>query len=252
MPWGAVAGAVVGSVANKALNSDKNGGAGTQTQTNSKEPWAAAQPWLLQNMATGQAMQQQLQAQPFNAQQQQAYANQYAQSDYMRNLVPSLLNQMQGQQVGFDKANPDARQTAWDWNATTGLAGAGANAGSMVNAAAAQAAADAAAKAKKPSGDFTNFDIASNPMAGYYGAYLGMANQFTDGGAGIKDLFKGALGDAGGAGYGDFKYGQDLPKKGTQGWRDMQEYFAYGGSDPFNLYGKMDAGTAAGGLLGST
>ena len=98
MPWGAVAGAVVSYGLNEMGGKDKNGGAGTQTNT--KEPWLAAQPWIQSNMRQGQTLQNQLTAQPFSPQQQAAYNNSYAQSDYMRNLVPSLLGQMNQQQVG--------------------------------------------------------------------------------------------------------------------------------------------------------
>jgi hypothetical protein len=216
---------------------DKNGGAGAQTQT--KEPWAAAQPWITNNMQRGQALQNQLTAQPFSAQQEQAYNNSYAQSDYMRSLVPSLLGQMQNQQVGFDRtgAQPN-KQNAWNW---AGLMGEGSpniggGSGTMQAAAQLQAELDAARKANK-GGDFKQMNAADFPMAGYYGAYMGMGNQMTDGGAGIKSAFQSALGDAGGAGYGEFKYGQPMPEKGTKAYRDMQEYKQYGGNDPFNLYG---------------
>lgn len=40
-------------------------------------------------------------------------------------------------------------------------------------------------------------------------------------------------------GYGTFNYG-DQPAQGTQEWRDMQEYFNWGGGDEDNLYGRKD------------
>ena len=243
MPWGAVAGAVASYGLSKMGGDDKNGGAGASTQ--SKEPWLMAQPWITSNMQQGQALQQQLAAQPFSPQQQQAYNNSYAQSDYMRSLVPSLLGQMQNQQVGFDRTGQQPnKQNAWDWS---GLLGSGApniggGSGSMQSA---QAQADAdAAKKNADSGDFKQFDAASNPLAGYYAAYMGMGNSMTDGGAGVKQAFQSALGDAGGAGYGQFKYGQPAPDKGTKAYRDMQEYFQYGGNDPFNLYGHAPSADA--------
>jgi hypothetical protein len=252
MTWGYIGGAAVGVVGNALLNSNKGssqtaGGAGTTTDT--KAPWAAAQPWIQQNMAQGQALQNQYANQPFNLQQQQAFNNQYAQSDYMRQLVPSLLSQMQGQPVGFNRADPTAKPAAWNWGlsgsgsgANLGLGGADA-VGSMQAAQAAQAAADAAAK-KKPSGDFTQFN--GNPMAGYYAAFMSPETMslMTDQGKGVKSAFQSALGDAGGAGYGAFKYGSAMPEKGTQAYRDMNEYFNYGGNDPYNLYGRAPSASA--------
>lgn len=247
MTWGYIGGAAVGVVGSALLSdSGSKSGGGAGTTTNTKEPWAAAQPWIQQNLQQGQALQNRYTDQPFNLQQQQAYNNQYAQSDYMRQLVPSLLNQMQGQQVGFDRtgAQPN-KQNAWQWglngdgsgNLGMGLSGADA-VGSMQAAQAAQAAADAAAKNKKPSGDFTQFN--GNPLAGYYAAYMDPStmNLMSDQGAKVKQSFQSALGDAGGAGYGAFKYGGAAPDKGTQAYRDMQEYFQYGGNDPYNLYGR--------------
>jgi hypothetical protein len=230
-------------VANKALSSDKNGGAGTQTNT--KEPWLMAQPWINQNMAQGQALQSQLAAQPFSPQQQAAYNNSYAQSDYMRGLVPSLLGQMSQQQVGFDRNNPQQTgQKAWDW---AGLMGAGSPNLNQQSVGDAQARADAAAAAaaaakKAQAGDFTQFNAQPNTLANYYGAWLSpnSSRMLTDGGEGVRSLFMGALGDSGG-GFGEFKYGQATPAKGTQAFRDMQEYFSYGGNDPYNIYGRAEA-----------
>ena len=261
MPWGAVAGAVASYGLNKLGNSastQTNGGAGTQTDT--KAPWAAAQPWIQQNMQQGQALQQQYQNQPFSPQQQQAYANSYGQSDYMRQLVPSLLNQMQSQPAGFDLNNPTkTQQTPWNWNAG-GLLGSGTGSGGAqgsMTAAQAQADADAAAK-KTASGDFKQFDPSTTPAAGYYAAFMSptTTGMMTDQGAALKSAFTSALGDAGGAGYGDFKYGSAMPAKGTQAYKDMNEYFAYGGNDPYNLYGKAPSTDAQvpvnlSGLLGS-
>src|SRR5690606_8017826 len=120
MSWGAVAGAAVGVVGG-ALTSDKGGGAGASSSSN--EPWANAQPWLVQLLNQGYGMQQDLQNQPFSPQQQTAYDNQFALSDYGRDLIPSLLGQMQNQPVGFDKNNRDARPQAWNWGGSGGLLG---------------------------------------------------------------------------------------------------------------------------------
>lgn len=105
MAWMAVGGAVAGAVVPGLLG---GGGEGGQTQTQSKDPWAAAIPWLTQNLQSGQALQAQYAANPFSAQQQQSYGNQFANSDYMRQLTGSVLGQM-NQQKPFDRTNPSAR-----------------------------------------------------------------------------------------------------------------------------------------------
>lgn len=117
MTWGAVAGAavgVVGSAMSSGGGSQTNGGAGTQTQT--KEPWAAAQPWIMNNLQQGQNLQNAYTAQPFSQLQNDAYTNQGNQSAYMRQAIPSLLGQIGSQQVGFDRNNPNARPTAFNFN----------------------------------------------------------------------------------------------------------------------------------------
>lgn len=210
MSWGAVIGAGAGLLGS-AMSSDKNGGAGTQTQ--SKEPWAPAQPWLMQNLLQGQMLQNGYTANPFSPRQTAAYDNSYAQSDYMRDLIPGLLDQMQDQPVGFDPANPTARPKAWDWNA---LAGAG---GGLGQRSVLGAAAQAAPVAKEDTlGDF----IQQN------GVVSGMNMTGTGGGFGLM----------GNGGFGSFKYGMAAPKAGTKEYRDMTEYFNYGGSDPNNYYGR--------------
>ncbi len=220
MAWiGAAIGAVGGLLSNS-MSSDKNGGAGSSSA--SKEPWAAAQPWLLSNLAQGQALQSQYQAQPFSAQQQAAYDNSYALTDYGRALVPSLLNQIQGQQVGFDKSNPTAKPAAWDWNAVGGLGQT-----SVTNA---KPAADTSSKSM---GD----DLSSfiNQTEGLNGTNSIMTP------GGYADTYGGmqsAYGSAQGAGgYGSFRYGM-ATQPGTQARLDQEKYFLLGGADPNNYYGR--------------
>jgi hypothetical protein len=219
MPWGAVAGAAI-NVIGGAMTKDKNGGAGTTSA--SKEPWSAAAPWLTGVVQQGTELNDYYNKNPFSAQQQAAYDNSYAQSDYMRGLIPSLLGQMQSQPLGYDKDNPDAKAKSWDWNS---LAGGVAGQGSMTAAAAKQAAAeqaarDAAAAAKKKdpwTGDFVN-----------QGTVLGGQEYVGNGGIGS-------------GGFGTWRYGQNsgqAPEIGSQAYRDMMEYFNYGGQDPNNIYGR--------------
>ena len=97
MAWiGAAIGAVGGL-----LSADKKSGGGAGSSSSNREPWAMAVPWLLQNLNQGSALQSQYQAQPISARQRASLDNQYAQSDYMRGLIPGLLGQLQGQPVGF-------------------------------------------------------------------------------------------------------------------------------------------------------
>lgn len=217
MPWGAAIGAV-GSIAASSMASDKNGGAGTATNT--KEPWLLAQPWIQSNMAQGQALQQSLADQPFSAEQLAAQRNIYGQSDYMRGLVPSLLNQLQGQQVGFDRSNPSSvGQKAWDWN----LLGSANNGGLSQESVANPAALPVKPKAEEEAKFMDQGDMLS--------------------GGNMSSLSPNAIGGLLGTGkYGTWTYGMNVPKAGTQEARDMSAYFANGGSDPNNLYGK--GGTA--------
>ena len=105
MTWGAIGGAVVGGIM-----SDSGGGG----QTATKEPWAEAAPWLKENLRLGQQLQGQYQANPFSATQQQAYMNQFGNSDYARTLASSVLGQMNGFQP-FDRSNPTARPTMFQF-----------------------------------------------------------------------------------------------------------------------------------------
>lgn len=243
MTWGAVAGAavgVVGSALTSGGGSQTNGGAGTQTQ--SKEPWAAAQPWIMNNLMQGQNLQNSYTASPFNAQQQAAYGRMGNQTAYMGSLVPSLLGQISGQQLGYNRSNPNARPTAYNFDGNTGM-GSGTSApgssspGGLLsmltsgNNTAANASLNPIA-AQQPAaatpGAFVQQDMGDPQLqatiARTGGGLLG--NQlYVD-----PSQYKGA--------YGSFKYGDPMPQAGTQAYKDMNDYFAYGGADPMNMYGK--------------
>lgn len=111
MPWGSIIGAVGG------LLSDGGGGqqAGS-TQTISKDPWSAADPWLRQQITTGQGLQGYYQNNPFNQQQQNAYGQLSQGNSYVNALIPSLLSQISNQ-PGFDRANPRAKPAGINFNA---------------------------------------------------------------------------------------------------------------------------------------
>ncbi|WP_431107575.1 hypothetical protein [Variovorax paradoxus] len=210
MPWGAAIGAIGGII-----SADKqSGGGGGGSQQSSSEPWMMAQPWMLQNIMQGQSLQNQYTAKPFSAQQEAAYDNSYALNDYVRELVPGLLGQLGGQQVGFDKTKPNARPDAWNWSGLLSDNAPDLGQQSVRNARPAAAPADA--PAKQGGGDFLQQEEVLNGanMSSFDGQTM-----------------------LGGGGYGSFRYGMDV-KPGTKEYRDMSEYFAMGGLDPNDQYGR--------------
>lgn len=223
MSWVAVGGAAVGVVGN-AL-SDKGGGGQGSSQQSSSEPWAPAQPWMVRNIVQGQALQDQMTANPFSPQQQAAYDNSYALNDYTRRLVPGLLSQLQGQQVGFDPSKPDARPQAWNWSGLLSDNAPDLGQKSVLNAR--PPAAPPGAAPAQQGGDFVQQGYGDPQLEKYMqggGDLLGNT-VFID-----PSQYTGK--------YGAFKYGDAMPQAGTQAYKDMNDYFAYGGQDPMNKYGK--------------
>jgi len=230
MTWGAIGGAAVGVIGNAVMSDGKGGGGGgAGSQTASKEPWAPLQPWIMGNAITGQNLQNAYTAQPFSALQNQAYANQNNQSAYMRAAVPSLLGQISGQQVGFDRSNPNARPNAFSFD--------GLMAANRVGQGAAQ---QAGLLSMLNAGQGANTNPAANtpqvttPKSeeGKFTQQNGMVTGMNYTGQG------GPQGLMGSGGYGTFKYGMEMPQPGTQQYRDMSAYFANGGADPNNYYGR--------------
>jgi hypothetical protein len=243
MSWVGIGGAAATAVIGGAMSDGgkSNGGAGTQTQ--SSEPWRQAQPWIMNNLASGQRLQSQYEAQPFNAQQQQAFQNQANQGAYMRAAVPSLLRQMQGQQVGFDRSNPNARPAAFNWDGLLSAAKDGqaaqaaqgggglldmlSNGGGAVNSSLTPMAAPAP---KQDEGTFIQQDMGYTPLQqtlidqGRNPWMMGYT----------QSIAGGAGGPGGTGGYGAYHYG-DNPTPGTPAYRDMMEYFMRGGNDPWNI-----------------
>lgn len=128
MSWVAVGGAVAGGAVGllgESMKDDKNGGAGATTA--SKEPWDMAAPWLRQQIDRGADLQSRYSNNPYSQQQLAAYGNQNALGDYMRQLTPSLLGQMQGQQLGYDPSNPSARPTGFTFIGDTSGTPGGSN-----------------------------------------------------------------------------------------------------------------------------
>lgn len=80
---GPVAGAVVGGMM---------GGDDQQTQTQSRDPWGPAQPWMRQNLQTGQRLQGYYEQNPFNQLQRTSYQNIAGDIDNFRNNInPGLM-----------------------------------------------------------------------------------------------------------------------------------------------------------------
>lgn len=126
MPWGVAAAAVgAGGSLLAAKEAKKNGGAGTTTAT--KDPWGVAEPWLRQQIDRGADLQSRYSNNPFSQQQLAAYGNQNALGDYMRQLTPSLLGQLQGQQLGYDPSKPSARPTGFTFIGDTSGSPGGSN-----------------------------------------------------------------------------------------------------------------------------
>lgn len=212
MPW-SIAAPVIGAVASSALSSggggSSGGGAGSGTQ--SKEPWAPAQPWIMNNLAQGQNLQSAYTAQPFSQLQNQAYNNQNNQSAYMRAVVPGLLAQLSGQPTGYDRNNQNARPQAFDF-ASDGVKGLLAQMASGANNASPMQNTPQVQQPQQDQGNFTQ--------------QTGIIMPPGDGTQGL-----------GTGGYGTFKYGMDAPAPGSQAYRDMSEYLARGGADPYGFYG---------------
>ena len=94
-----------------------------QTSTSRSEPWIYAQPWLRENIESGQRLQEHYQQNPFSADQRRAYDNAFAQSDRFRALAPSLMTQM-GNQRQFDRSNPTLRPNQFNFSAPEPAPGA--------------------------------------------------------------------------------------------------------------------------------
>lgn len=227
MTWFAVGGAAVG-VIGQLTSSDSNGGAGATTAT--KEPWSAAAPWLKSNIATGQSLQNQYAANPFNQQQLNSYGAQSNQTAYINQLIPSLLDQLGNQPTGFDRSNPTARPTAYNFN------GMGRQGGQ-----AAPSGASGGLLGMLSQGNSNSGTSAANPIPSAVappaltgdGSFLQTTQR--DSRDPMPWLWGSERGSAGG--YGAFKYGEAMPQAGTQAYRDMSSYFANGGTDPSNTYG---------------
>jgi hypothetical protein len=94
-----------------------------QTSTSRSEPWSYAQPWMRENIESGQRLQEHYQQNPFSTEQMRAYDNAFGQSDRFRALMPSLMTQMGGQRQ-FDRSNPTLRPNQFNFSAPEATPGA--------------------------------------------------------------------------------------------------------------------------------
>ncbi|WP_341887057.1 hypothetical protein [Variovorax sp. YR752] len=171
----------------------------------------------MNNLMQGQNLQNAYTAQPFSALQNQAYANQGNQSNYMRALVPGLLTQLSQQPLAYDRSNQNARPQAFDFASGDTLKGLLAQ----------MASGQSNAPPIQNTPQVTPPKADEGAFAQQNGIVSGMNMSSFDG----QNMY-------GSGGYGTFKYGMPTPQPGTQQYRDMSAYFANGGVDPNNYYGK--------------
>lgn len=228
-PWGAAVGAAIG-VAGNALTSKSNGGAGASTTD--KSPWAPVAGDILGNVNTGQNLENAYLTSPQSSQQQAATQSIYGQDAYMQSLIPSLLGQLQSQPLGYTPGS-NAAQTPFNFNASGGatipglLSSQVSPAGGGVTGT--SGSPTVAAPAAAPASTFVNqgnYDPAS--IATLQGGKVPTGSN------------------------GSFTYGQAMPAPGSQAYKDMSDYFAYGGNDPLNLYGHGNPLINGGGGDGTT
>lgn len=253
----AVVAAGVGAVGAIGAASMNKGGGGGET---SSVPFFPAIPGMVRNANRAAELEGQYYEQPFNPQQLAAINNIYGQGDYMRGLVPGLLQQMQGQQVGFDRNNPTARPTAWNWGllgntaapqagllASPGVADSAGSATGLLgqvgvrNTApgigaqdhrpiseqpAPAPAAPAPAERQYASQAFTQ---ARDP----WNSFAAPSGQKALGGALPDELMQQS-----GGGYGGFRYGMNMRDIAADPRleADARMYFAMGGNDPYDVY----------------
>ena len=82
------AGSIIGGLLGAASGGDK-----TQTATQTKDPWAPAQPYIMDNLKRGAELQDYYQKTPFNQQQIQSYSNLFGDiGNFRDNVAPGLMN----------------------------------------------------------------------------------------------------------------------------------------------------------------
>jgi len=83
------------------------GGSGSTSKSTNQEPWSPAQPYLLDALKQGQALNQYYQQNPFNAQQKAGYQNVMSDADYLRqNVMPGVMQFANNAMGGSYSRNP--------------------------------------------------------------------------------------------------------------------------------------------------
>lgn len=98
---------LISTMAGALLGGGSSGG-GTQTQTN--EPWAPAQPWLQNQITTGQNLQNYYQSHPLNSMQQQGYQNMAANLDSWNSSVAPALQGVANRLMGSNYSRTIGQQ----------------------------------------------------------------------------------------------------------------------------------------------
>lgn len=246
MPWGAAIGAL-GGIASASISS--KGGGGSES---SSVPFFAAIPGMVRNANKIAELEGQYFAEPFNPQQLAAINNIYGQGDYMRGLVPGLLNQIQGQQVGFDRNNPTARPQAWNFGllGNSGAPQAGLLASPTIGESAGSAVGllgQTGVRNTPPGvGAQDHRPVSEQPVAAPAPAQQpqnpqGQFVQTTIAPHMVKWDDPWSMGSQGAntvqGGYGSFRYGEPGADMSNPQWEtDARMYFALGGNDPDGRY----------------
>lgn len=251
-------GAAIGAVGGLLSSSSGGGGGGSES---SSVPFFPAIPGMVRNANKVAELEGQYFAEPFNPQQLAAINNLYGQSDYMRQLIPGLLQQIQGQQVGFDRNNPTTRPQAWNFGL---LANAPASAGgsplpqSMPGLLSAPTIGESAGSAvgllgqtgvrNTPPGVGAqdHRPVSEQPVAAPAPAQQpqnpqGQFVQTTIAPHMVKWDDPWSMGSQGAntvqGGYGTFRYGEPGADMSNPQWEtDARMYFALGGNDPDGRY----------------
>lgn len=94
------------------------------TQSSSRDPWGPAQPYLLDNLKTNQAMQKHYQANPFSQEQMSAYqglmntnANAMANAPVMSGISNNFMNSRRGQMGSMPAFTQGTQAAPINWDA---------------------------------------------------------------------------------------------------------------------------------------
>ena len=105
--WVSAAGAVIGGLSSMSAADSQ-----AEAAEKAKNPWSGAEPWIRDNIATGQQLQQYYQQNPFNSIQQQGMQGLLSGYEHQNNqVIPGLMgfaNNLMGQ--NYQRGAPQGRQ----------------------------------------------------------------------------------------------------------------------------------------------